>query len=247
MAKCDICDKKVGFGAGYYFTTERKSWVMCSQCHSVRMQLMEALDSMNEYRIELVKNQFVQRTKNEEFIRDVERFIQGRIEKNQETERKKKEEQEQEEEKRRAENFILDVKNKKLAEVRGKIDEYRRRQKEELVFSIDNGARGRSIEVYPDKCVITTQATVASVLVGNATDGQKTIYYQDCIGVQIKNPGITIGYLQLETASGLGNNTKDNFFNENTFTFETMTPEIESMIEYIQWRVDDTKKKMLEK
>lgn len=82
------------------------------------------------------------------------------------------------------------------------------------------GARGRALTVYDTKCVIATSVTAGSILTGNATDGEKTIFYLDCTGVQYKDCGMTLGYLQLETPSMQMNNQTSNFFSENTFTFE---------------------------
>lgn len=82
------------------------------------------------------------------------------------------------------------------------------------------GARGRSIRIYDNKCEIRTGVTVGSLVTGNATDGYKTIFYIDCTGVQFKPSGLAIGYLQLETSSMQVNNQNSNFFSENTFTFE---------------------------
>jgi len=82
------------------------------------------------------------------------------------------------------------------------------------------GARGRVLEVYHSKCIIQTRVTIGSVITGNATDGEKTIFYPDCTGIQFKHSGITIGYLQLETPAMQMNNATSNFFSENTFTFE---------------------------
>ncbi len=81
------------------------------------------------------------------------------------------------------------------------------------------GSRGRSIKIYDNKCEIITDVTWGSVVSGNATDGRKTIFYIDCTGVQFKEAGTLIGYLQLETSSSQMNNQKSNFFSENTFTF----------------------------
>ena len=106
------------------------------------------------------------------------------------------------------------------------------------------GARGRSIKVYENKCVIKTEVTVGSLLTHNATDGEKTIYYSDVIGIQHKEPGLTLGYLQLETAAGTGNNNGSNFFNENTFTYDSTQVSEEDMrkvIAYIQERVEACK------
>ncbi len=114
---------------------------------------------------------------------------------------------------------------------------------DELIFSFD-GARGKHIDVYPEKCVISTKVTAGSLLTHNATDGEKTIYYIDCIGIQIKAPKLTLGYIQFETSSSLGNNNRDNFFNENTFTFEQkhVSPEqIDDLINYLKNRIDKIK------
>jgi len=82
------------------------------------------------------------------------------------------------------------------------------------------GARGRKLAVYDNKCVIMTDVTLGSIIASNATDGQKTIFYLDTIGVQFKKHGLLMGFLQLETSSMQMNNQNSNFFSENAFTFE---------------------------
>lgn len=82
------------------------------------------------------------------------------------------------------------------------------------------GVKGRVMEVYDNKCVIRTEVTPGSVLASNATDGEKTIFYIDCIGVQFKRSGNAIGFLQLETATMQMNNLNSNTNSENSFTFE---------------------------
>ncbi len=77
------------------------------------------------------------------------------------------------------------------------------------IYSV-KGVRGRQMDVYEDKCVITTFVTLGSLLTHNATDGRKTIYYSDVVGVQFKEPGVTIGYLQLETSASVMNNSNSN-------------------------------------
>lgn len=96
---------------------------------------------------------------------------------------------------------------------------YKHFRTEGLVYDIE-GNRGRHLFVYDDRCMIIVKPTVGSVITGNATDGEKTIFYKDCIGIQFKESHLAIGYIQIETASAIGNNGKNNFFNENTFTFE---------------------------
>ena len=113
------------------------------------------------------------------------------------------------------------------------------------VYSLD-GSRGKHMDVYADKCVITTSVTAGSVITGNATDGEKTIYYIDVIGLQCKKSGLTIGYIQLETASGQMNNGTSNFWGENSFVYDpAMTnitdSEIEEVISYIKYKIDAVK------
>ena len=82
------------------------------------------------------------------------------------------------------------------------------------------GVRGRSIAIYDRKVVISTKVSMGSLLSGNATDGEKTIFFHDVVGVQFKKSGGMIGYLQFETSSLQMNNQNSNVFSENTFTFE---------------------------
>ncbi|MBE5732517.1 MAG: SHOCT domain-containing protein [Clostridiales bacterium] len=110
------------------------------------------------------------------------------------------------------------------------------------------GVRGRSMKVYEDKCVITTKVTFGSIMTGNASDGEKTIYYSDVLGVQFKLAKMQIGYLQLETASSSMNNKGSNFFNENSFTYdpgqvkETTNELMQQVADYIRSRVEFYKK-----
>lgn len=108
------------------------------------------------------------------------------------------------------------------------------------------GSAGRTLDVYEEKCVITTKASLTSWATGNSSDGEKTIYYVDCIGVQFKRcgAGLTIGYLQLETASGLMNKKADNFWNENSFTFnkEEQNEQVAEIADYIKEKIDEIKR-----
>lgn len=88
-----------------------------------------------------------------------------------------------------------------------------------LLYQLE-GVRGRSILIYDRKCTISTKAGVGSFITGNVTDGEKTIFYKDVVGLQFKRSGGLIGYLQFETGSVQMNNQNSNMFSENTFTFE---------------------------
>ena len=99
------------------------------------------------------------------------------------------------------------------------------------------GNRGRSMKVYDRKVEINVTVTAGSILTGNATDGEKTIYYTDVIGLQYKKPGAAIGYLQFETASGQMNNEKSGFWSENTFTYtdkEVKPSVMNEVVKYIK-------------
>ena len=83
------------------------------------------------------------------------------------------------------------------------------------------GIHGKRLEVYEDKVVIKTKVSVGSVLMGTALNGEKTIYFSDCVGIQFKKAGIMIGYLEFETASnGATGGGGANFYNENSFNWD---------------------------
>ena len=105
------------------------------------------------------------------------------------------------------------------------------------------GARGRRIKVFEDKCIITTVAGVGSFITGNVSDGEKTIYYSDVLSVQFKRSNLQLGYLQLETGASTMNNKGNNFFNENTFTFDSnLDNQMEEVQKFVKQKVDEAKK-----
>jgi len=109
-----------------------------------------------------------------------------------------------------------------------------------LIYDL-NGCRGRQIKVFDDKVVLSVKAGLGSFITGNISDGEKTIYYADCIGVQFKKSGLQIGYLQFETSGGIMNNKANNFFNENTFTWDKpqqSNEKMEEVSQYVKERVE---------
>ena len=82
------------------------------------------------------------------------------------------------------------------------------------------------------------------MLTDSATNGEKTIYFVDCVGIQFKKAGLTLGYLQIETPSGNTNNIQNNFLNENSFTYETdniPNGKMEEIALYIKDRISKIK------
>lgn len=143
-------------------------------------------------------------------------------------------------------SFMLEnEENAQKERARVKNEIHRAAAQDILVFNLV-GCRGRKMRVYQNRCVITTDITLGSVLTANATDGEKTIFFSDVVGVQFKAAGMLIGYLQLETASGQMNNLKDNMFSENTFTFDgicgnTNTELMREVRDYILYQIERTK------
>ncbi len=109
------------------------------------------------------------------------------------------------------------------------------------------GAVGKSLTVYNNKCVITTKTTIRSVIAGNFTDGEKTIYYADLTGVQFRKcSAVLLGYLQFENASGQrnrgGNDWVANYNSENSFTFEATINELmQEIADFIKGKVEEYK------
>ena len=151
--------------------------------------------------------------------------------------------------------YKQEQKERLAAQRKARMDAFRRETPDEngLYYHIV-GARGRVLDVYYDKCVITTNVTLGSVITQNATDGEKTIYYIDCTSLQYKKTGLAIGYLQLETSGTTMNNKDSNFFNENSFTFNEDAPaeelsehvistseKMEIVVEFIKTRLDAIK------
>lgn len=122
------------------------------------------------------------------------------------------------------------------------LENYVEKAEEKIIYDLI-GARGRRMKVYEDRCVITTKVSVSSFITGNVSDGEKTIYYSDVLSVQYKRTNLQLGYLQLETASSAMNNRRDNFFNENTFTFDSnLDAQMEEVQNFVKQKVDEAKK-----
>lgn len=114
-----------------------------------------------------------------------------------------------------------------------------------LICEIE-GVRGRVLKLYDTKCVIITEKTLGSLITGNITDGEKTIFLCDVVGVQFKKSGALLGYLQFETPSMQMNNKSSNMFSENTFTFEegangVSNAQMEAVYNYVVDRLEELK------
>lgn len=233
MAKyfCGLCGKKLGFLEDYlWFDSET---ILCGKCNAFNKEVEESMDEKVTFEAKI--EEFKERFPNEKHVQFIEHWNNVYNEKIQVLEKEQKEREERIKEENRVASELVDC------GINSNIGPF---ENQDLVYTID-GVRGRHIDIYKDKVVITVKVTLGSIITHNATDGEKTIYYSDCIGVQFKQSKFAIGYLQLETASSSGNNKNSNFFGENSFTFDTSVISNERMIEvsnYVKSRVDAVKK-----
>ncbi|MBE6917741.1 MAG: SHOCT domain-containing protein [Ruminococcaceae bacterium] len=75
------------------------------------------------------------------------------------------------------------------------------------------------------------------------TQGEKTIYYKDAIGVQYKPSSIADGYIQVETAAGGVSTSGSQYGGENAIQFsgKERNEEAEIIVAYIRKQIEDIK------
>lgn len=227
---CGLCGKKLGFFEDFFWLDSET--ILCSKCKAFNKEVKESMDEKVTFEAKI--EEFKERFPKEKHIQFITHWNNVYNKKTQAHEKEQKEREEQIKEENRVASECVDC------GVNSNIGPF---ENQDLVYTID-GVRGRHIDIYKDKVVITVKVTLGSLITHNSTDGEKTIYYSDCIGVQFKQSKFAIGYLQLETASSSGNNKNSNFFGENSFTYDTTVISNERMIEvsnYVKSRVDAVK------
>lgn len=106
---------------------------------------------------------------------------------------------------------------------------------------------GKILDVYDNKVVFTstksTSTVVSSLIFGDSlTQGEKTIYYKDAIGVQFKPATITDGYIQVETAVGGMTSAKSQYGGENSIQFGSkVNDEAETVTNFIKQKIEEIK------
>lgn len=228
-SNCVLCGEKISFFSLYEITPKRLK--VCPNCYYDYESIRCMKKSEDIYKkSEQIKHKYSQSSELEYYLSVVDNFYQKSLE--------MKPENDLAEQKRAEEKAIAAEKEKQ------KYAHYGPFTDKPYVYSID-GVRGKHIDIYNDKVVITTNVTVGSILAHNATDGEKTIYFSDCIGVQYKKSSFTVGYLQFETASSGGNNAASNFFHENSFTFDisvVSNEKMEEVVAFVKGRIDEVKR-----
>ena len=119
-----------------------------------------------------------------------------------------------------------------------------------IIYELDNDVAvttglKKHIVVYEDKIVLTAKGSLRT----NIEYGEKTIYYEDCTGIQFRKASTMMaGYLQIETASGLGMTDNkafysNNYGSENSITFRKVQNDLmEEIAEYIKKQIEGAKR-----
>ncbi|MCF0135911.1 MAG: SHOCT domain-containing protein [Lachnospiraceae bacterium] len=226
MAKCSMCGNKTGILGGN-FLPEVNHYNVCDKCMAGFRHLVDVANAGQKDAAEEKLDRaaegcgWPQQTKSE--VRSYLETMLAAFQRRQEEE-----------------GPAAQLQNRLMG---SRIEDYHPRDGRGVVYHVD-GCMGRSIDIYPEKCVITVDASLGSLITGNVTDGEKTIYYRDVVGLQYKHTKTTIGYLQFETSTGLMNNRESNFFNENSFTFDHATVDneiMDGMVAYIKQCMDAVK------
>lgn len=106
---------------------------------------------------------------------------------------------------------------------------------------------GKILDVYENKVVFTSTKSTSTVVSGlifgdSMTQGEKTIYYKDAIGVQFKPASITDGYIQVETAVGGMTSVKSQYGGENSIQFGSkVNADAETVTNFIKQKIEEIK------
>ena len=107
---------------------------------------------------------------------------------------------------------------------------------------------GKILDVYDNKVVFTSTQSTSTVVTGlvfgtSMTQGEKTIYFKDAIGVQYKPSSIADGYIQIETAAGGVSTANSQYSGENSIQFsgKKSNEEAEIIVAFIRKQIEDIK------
>ena len=107
---------------------------------------------------------------------------------------------------------------------------------------------GKILDVYENKVVFSSTKSTSTLVTGlifseSVTQGEKTIYYKDVIGVQYKPSSIADGYIQIETAAGGMTSTSSQYSGENAIQFsgKKNNEEAEIIVSFIRKQVEEIK------
>ena len=136
-------------------------------------------------------------------------------------------------------------KNKELASL--PMEERIKLRPEGVKYCIVNNT-GKILDVYDNKVIFTSSKSTSTLVTGlvfgsSVTQGEKTIYYKDAVGVQYKPSSIADGYIQVETAAGGVSSTSSQYSGENSIQFsgKDRNAEAEIVVAYVKKRIEEIK------
>ena len=106
---------------------------------------------------------------------------------------------------------------------------------------------GKILDVYENKVVFTSTQSTSTLVTGllfgtSVTQGEKTIYFKDAVGVQYKPCSIADGYIQVETAAGGVSTSNSQYSGENAIQFaKRCNEDAEIIANYIRKQIEDIK------
>ena len=107
---------------------------------------------------------------------------------------------------------------------------------------------GKILDVYDNKVVFSSTKSTSTLVTGlvfgtSVTQGEKTIYYKDAIGVQYKPSSIADGYIQVETAAGGVTSSSSQYGGENSIQFsgKDRNEEAEIIVAFIKNKIEEIK------
>lgn len=138
-----------------------------------------------------------------------------------------------------------ETKNKKMATA--PMEERIKMRPEGVRYCMVNNS-GKILDVYENKVIFSSTKSTSTLVTGlifseSVTQGEKTIYYKDVIGVQYKPSSIADGYIQIETAAGGMTSTSSQYSGENAIQFsgKKNNEEAEIIVSFIRKQVEEIK------
>lgn len=138
-----------------------------------------------------------------------------------------------------------EAKNKELGSL--PMEERIKQRPEGVLLCLVNSL-GKILDVYENKVVFTTTRSTSTLVTGilfsgsQMTQGEKTIFYKDAIGVQFKLSSLTDGYIQIETPAGNMTSTSSSYGGENSIQFgKEKNEEAATIAAYIKSKIEEIK------
>lgn len=138
-----------------------------------------------------------------------------------------------------------EAKNKELLSM--PMEERIKTRPEGVKYCIINNL-GKILDVYDNKVVFSSTKSTSTLVTGlvfgtSVTQGEKTIYYKDAIGVQYKPSSIADGYIQVETAAGGVTSSSSQYGGENSIQFsgKDRNAEAEIIVAFIKNKIEEIK------